>query len=244
MKRKFTTLCAGLLLGAGGISAQAQTVAWGTSVSEIPLVYTSNGAADDGGLIWELGWFDDGFTPDATNAAEWYDRWNPVDSGAHENYGTESDPLWAVSENAEDVGAAAESRQEWVFAFNNPALLGTPTGEALLYREVGLTFPALLGQNTFDIANNPNDDADNTFEVVWGRLDREMYNIGGILAGGGEFAVLVPDSDAQPYDSLNGTFEAQSGTWAAVPEPSTAGMILLAGLGAFRRGRRHHSRGA
>ena len=238
MNTKISALAAAFLLGVGLSSSLAQTVAWGTSVSENPLAYTSNGNVDNGALTWELGWFTDGFIPDATNYSQWIANWNPVDAATHQNFGTVGSPLWSVSANAEDVGEAATSKQEWIFAYNDPGKFGTDEGEALLFREVGLTFPALLGQNTFDIANNPLDPADDTFEVVWGRVDREMYNVGGVLKGGGLYGSEVADSNAQPADQLNGTFEAQSGTWAAVPEPSSAGLLGLLGTAALLRRRR------
>lgn len=241
MKNKKRNIILASLAGLMLTSAHAQTVAWGTSVSENPLSFTSDGAVDNAVLDWELGWFSDGYTPTAANWSTWAANWNPVnyESGgslgdrAHMNY----DGLWTVSVNTSDVGAAAAGKQVYMFAHNDVSLFGTADGEALLFREDGLLFPTIPNQITFDIADNPLDTNDDAFTVIWGRIDREMYNIGGVLEGAGVFGVKVADSAATPYDSVNGTFEAQSGTWAVIPEASTSLLGLLGAASLLRRKR-------
>jgi hypothetical protein len=219
-RRWWLSLLAGMALA--WPQAQAQMVVWGTSASFMPLSYTSDGAVDHAKLTWQLGWFTNSFVPTADNWAQWQANWHPVASDHHRDWGG----IWAVAVNTEDVGSLAAGKQVYVFAFNDVALLGTPAGEALLYRQDGLLFPNTPNQATFDIAGKQVDGNplanDLPVTVIWGRLDRRMYEPGGIVAGGGTFSVLVPDSTAQPPAHLNGTFEAQSGTWPGTLSRATA----------------------
>ena len=222
---------AALFFGAFSSQAflQAQTVAWGTSASANPLAFNSDGAVDNATNIWNLGYFDDTYTPDATNWNSWAANWNTVATSTHQNWGG---AFWAVSVNTYDVGSAAAGKQMYVFAYNDLSKIGTPEGEALIYRQDGLLFPGVADQETFDVANNPMDTDDDAFTVIWGRVDREMYadanDNDGILRGGGIISSLIQDSNATPYDQGNGTFEVQFATWAVIPEPSAA---LLGGIG-------------
>lgn len=215
-------------------TAKSQTVDWGTSYSVTPLSYTSSGSVDNQTLTWQLGWFTDGFTPDETNYLSWEANWNSVATAYH----VEDGGLWAVSGHVDNVGVAAGGKQEYIFAFNDMGLLGTPTGEAFLARQDGTFFPTGPNANVFDIADFMGNTNDDSLTVVWGRVDRDMYATGGIVTGGGEFSSLVPDSNSQPPDQLNGTFEVQSGTWAPVPEPSSALLMGAMGLLIMVRRRR------
>ena len=231
----FSALIAGMFSSLSVL--HGQTVAWGSSVSVNPLAFNSTGTVDNNTNIWDLGYFNDGYTPDATNWATWADNWKAVDTNYHKEW---DNVYWAVATNNYSVAPAAVGKQMYVFAYNDLAKIGTPQGEALIYRQNGLLFPSSPNQETFDIANNPTDDGksfnDDNFTVIWGRVDREMYadanGNNGILTGGGIFSFVVPDSNATPYDNGNGTFEAQFATWQVVPEPSAAllsalGMLLL-----------------
>jgi len=165
MKFKLAHQLALALLGAVVFTSvgkvQSQTVDWGTSYSENPLSFLSDGSVDNQVLTWQLGWFADGFVPDQTNYLSWATNWNPVDTNAHLFIVDNSFPsggLWSVSGHVDDVGVEA----------------------------------------------------------------------GGLVSGGGEFSFLVPDSNATPADSLNGTFEVQAATWP-IPGPSAAFLIALVG---------------
>jgi hypothetical protein len=71
---------------------------------------------------------------------------------------------------------------------------------------------------------------DDFMTVIWGRVDRNMYDgVGGLVRGAGEISFLVPASNATPPDSLNGTFEVQAATWS-IPETSSAWLVSLVGL--------------
>ncbi len=237
------------LFFAGGI-LHAQTVAWGTSFSEAgPIAYNSNGSVDIAQNIWTLGYFTTGFVPNANNFTDWVGNWNrvsnlvvqenPPGSGnfendpRHVNFGDITSPFWVVSMNTLDVGSDAAGRQAYIFAYNNLSLIGTPQGEALLFRQNGLLMPAAPSQITFDIANGP-EAADNDFTVIWGRVDRDMIQPGGVLQGGGVITNLIPDSAAP--EGL-GTFEAQFATWP-IPEPSSAFLVICGASVALLRRRR------
>lgn len=245
--------------------AQGQTVAWGSSVSFNPIAFNSDGTVDNQANLWMLGYFDDGFIPDATNYADWVANWNPVSSltpeedpldpgsGTLVNYPEhhffdDPDPdgfdFWSVSVNTYNVGPEAGGKQAYIFAYNDANLIGTPDGEALLFREDGLLLPTVPNQVTFDIANNPLDTADDDFTVIWGRVDRDTVNLGGIVRGGGIITALegTVDGDSATggasgdFITLFSTYEAQFATWP-IPEPSTALLAALGLLAMFRRRR-------
>lgn len=237
MKKNTPLIMALLGLALGAPLAEGQTVAWGTSVSENPLSFDSKGNVDNEVMTWQLGWFNDGFIPDQTNYLEWAANWNAVSGGPSDTgegiHQFWDDIFWAVSVNTADVGAAAAGKQEYIFAFNDLGLIGTDQGEALLLRQDGFLFPASpTPGDSFDIADNPYDTNDDALTVIWGRVDRNMTGQGGIVTGGGEFSMLVADSNAP---ELQGTFEAQFATW--VPEPSTALLGAIGSLALMRRKR-------
>ncbi len=224
----------------------AQTVAWGGSGSFDVLSYDSHGNADIDALTWELGWFSDGYTPGAANAETWADNWNSVDVGSHHLYG---DGTYNTNEVVDDPGNVGKTI--YMFVHNGGldksvwgSLMGTPAGEALIMTQGQKFLPSPAPGITFDIADNPLDASDDNFTVIWGRVDRNMYADslwgggntptgpapanGGVIWGGGIISNPIPDSQATPYDDLNGLFENQTATWALVPEPSAA---LMGGIG-------------
>ncbi len=243
-------------------NSYGQTVAWGGSTSVNPLSFDSKGNQDINTLVWELGWFDDGYTPTAINYATWADKWNSVDVGSFFNYGT----FYAANEVVDDPDASVYGKLMYTFVHNGGTadtavwgdLMGTPDGEALLYT-AGLTFPSVPGTTvSFNIANDPLNAADDdTFQLIWGRVDRNMYldadwggtntaaspapANGGVMQGGGIISIPMADSQVAPYADLNGLFENQTATWAAtsaIPEPSVA---VLSGLGMLLLMRRRRS---
>lgn len=184
---------------------QAQTVAWGTSANINPMSFTSNGSVDN--LTWDLGWFEDGFTPNASNAGLWGANWNPVASSQYTNFGG----FYAVSVNTSDVGAAAAGKQMYVFAYNDLNRLDSPQGEALIFFQPGQQFPDTPNFETLDVEDNPFDPGDDDFVVVWGQVDRDVDTVGvGLVSGDGEASdKKVESTDPRPF----ATFETQSFTW-------------------------------
>lgn len=194
-----------LLLACAG-SASAQTVAWGSSHSTMPIGCLSDGAPAGETLTWCLGYFEDGFTPTAENSDEWIANFVSVDVATEKS---------AVAGNKQDSSVKADGvtpsnakgKQIYVFAYNDPAKLGTPEGEALIFTQDGMYFPGKADFVTMDIARNKFDPADESFTVVWGRVDRNMEATGGLSTGGGVFhAPLVESSPSR--------WEAQTATWS------------------------------
>lgn len=220
----------GIILVSGG-SLHAQTVSWGGSLSPAaPLSYLSDGTVD-ASLIWTLGWFDNGFVPSASNFGSWAANYVPTAETSNQRF---EGGTWTVQHNTEDVGEDAVGQEMYVFAYNSLGQIGLPGGQALLYHQVGLKFPDVPNQVTFDIADAPSS-ADNNFEVVWGRVDRNMQVAGGIVTGGGVFSVVVADSATGAGNP--GVFESQSATWP-VPETSTGALAALGSMLALKRRRR------
>jgi len=229
----------------------AQTVNWGGTISVNPLSFDSSGNQDISTHVWELGWFNNGYTPTATNYATWATNWNSVDVGSFKAF--DGGSLYSANEIVDNPGAASLGKTMYTFVHNGGTadptvwgpLMGTPAGEALLYT-LGLTFlPSPAPTVSFNIANNPLDAAaDNGFNVIWGRVDRNMYSDalwggsntpaspapanGGVMWNAGIITNPIADSQATPYDDLNGLFENQTATWAPIPEPTAA---FLGGLG-------------
>lgn len=239
----------------------AQSVAWGGSTSNNQLSFDSHGNADLGVLTWELGWFADGYSPNATNFATWADNWNSVDVGAFTSAGPPGPPGPFLSanlflDNLLDAPVGTEGKQMYTFVHNGGTtdaavwgpLMGTPNGEALIYT-LGQTFKGTgIPTQSFNIADNPTDPNDD-LTVIWGRVDRYMYADdtwpsgsgsppadGGVIWNAGVISNPIANSVASPANDLNGTFENQTATW--IPEPASALLVVLGGaLTALRRRR-------
>jgi len=240
-------------------SASGQTVAWGTSVNFTPLSFNSDGVVDNDLNTWSIGYFANGFEPDATNYMDWASNYVGVSSLTPEedplapgsgnliNYPVHrSEPsgipvpglenFWSTSVNTFDVGVPAGGQQVYMFAYNDLSLIGSPEGEALLYRQDGLLLPTTPNQITFDVADNPLDTDDDNFTVIWGQVDRRIDNLdaASVLRGGGEISSLLTDSSST--DAGFADWETQFATWP-IPEPSTAALAVLGSMCLLRRRR-------
>lgn len=194
----------------------AQSLGWGTSASSVPLGYFNNGSPTGTALTWNIGYFANSFVPTFSNHAQWAENFVIVDTAQEIFY----DPSYQVDGFTDDISLApdgvtptgAAGKEIWIFAYNNVSMIGTPQGEALLFRQNGLSFPSsvLDPTETFDIADNPADPGDDLFTVIWGQLERKRESTGGQIAGGGTYS-------NQFSDTSSGAWEAQTGTW-----PSTA----------------------
>lgn len=207
--------------------ARAQTVSWGTSISDNPgLARLSNGSDMPATLIWNVGYFTGGFVPDQLNFASWGANFVSLDVDSFQNIGGGFYTVpGSFNVPPADPGIG---QQVYMFAYNSLAQIGTPTGEALLLRENGTTFPASPNAISFDIADAPGDASDDSFDVIWGQVDRDADGaIGAFVTGGGVYASpghVAPSPAGLPQ------FEVQTGTWALVPEPATYGAIGLLGI--------------
>lgn len=201
-------------------AAQAQSVLWGTTPTNPSSLLLSNGSSQPLDFTWQLGWFDDGFTPSASNYLDWSDSWNAVDT---ENLTLDSGFTY-IDGNANPLPASSYGKQAYVFAFNDIGLIGAAGGEALLYRRDGLTFPSdPFGLPPNLLIENVAGTQDDNFTVIWGRVDRDLSSGAGVITGGGIF-------------TGTGNFEAQ--TAAFVPEPTSALLGLLGSALALVRRRK------
>lgn len=209
---------------------QAQTINYGSSYLQTVELLTSNGGSQfAGGFTWQLGYFDTGFTPNSTNYSLWADNWNSVASttpGIDDNAtpgDTSDDWYFVTGSSPSPVPNDAVGKQAYVFAFNNLGLIGTASGEALLYSQGGVTFTnELVPPTSFDIANSPSAD-DDVFNVIWGRVNRNTD--GSEIVGSNGIFTFNPGAN----------FEAQTGSF--VPEPGSL-LLGLAGVGLMLRRRR------
>lgn len=220
----------GLLSLASFSSIHAQTISWGSSVSTTPVSYTSALTAGNSQLIWTIGYFGNGFTPSSSNYSNWANNYTEVDRVSEVSFEVGSVSAWAASGQKDDVGADAVGKQAYIFVYNNLDLLGAADGEALLVRENGFLFPDIPNQDTFDIADNKGSTKDDSFDVIWGQVDRDREALGGLVSGGGVYSNRLADTETR-------TWEIQTATWAAVPEPSTALLGVLSAFALLRRRR-------
>ena len=211
----------------------AQSTGWGTGNSYDAnryMSYLSDGTADTGQVSWNVGYFNSGFTATSSNWNQWSSNFNTVDTAVNQD-DVALNNRWGVSSNYTPVADNVVGQQVWVFAYNDLSLFGTSSGEALLYSD-GQLFP---GSNTIssDIFDDNATDDDNA-SVVWGRIDRDYIGAGGIMEGDGVFSNPLADS----ISLASGTFEAQLGSWEAIPEPSTSLLAALGGISLLTRRRR------
>ena len=211
-QKAFAAIIATALPLAAGL--QAQSLGWGTSSSNTPLGYFSNGSPTGTALTWNIGYFANNFVPTFANHAQWQANFVIVDI-EQENF---NDPSYAVDGYKNNVAVGpdgitptnASGKEIWIFAYNDAAMIGTPQGEALLFRQNGLGFPSAPSFESIDIADNPSDPSDDPFTVVWGQLERKRSATGGQIAGGGVYSNKLNDTTA-------GAWEAQTATWPSTP---------------------------
>ena len=216
-------------------AALGQNIVWGTSNSynsSSYISYTSSGIPDKGEIKWNLGFFSNSFTPTQQNSSEWADYWVAVDETFNINSGLKH---WGLSANFSVMGETesgklgssaiyggsktgvssgdlinAADNKIWIFCYNDLAKIGTAEGEALLY-SYNTNYPNSRTTVTTDlnIAN------EHDLEVIWGRIDRDYLNLGGIQQGGGQFSYLIPEGEGVINGSeiTGATFEAQLGSW-------------------------------
>ncbi|MES2709713.1 MAG: hypothetical protein V4726_24150 [Verrucomicrobiota bacterium] len=222
-----------IILGFAAGKVSAQTVTWGTSYSDVPATFLADGSPDISSVLtWTLGYFQTpvggAFTPTADNFDSWVTNWKPV---ADQVYHTDPDTgeYVALQSYAGTGGPpavpAAIGQTMWIFAYNNTASIGTPSGQALLFTQ-NTTFPGIALSKDFDIQDTAGNAEDDNFTIVWGRVDRDWLGAGGIQSGSGVVSQAQSDSVESGVNSGYGTFEAQSATWP-VPEASSSLLGLM-----------------
>ena len=209
-----------------------QTINWGTSASPSGnLTYLSDGTVasngdgtiDSGEIQFHLGYFSNGFTPDQTNFLDWGANFVSVDGPAVEEV---SNGIFSVNETVSGIPSAALGQQAYVFAYNDLGLIGTTSGEVLLYREDDFLFDNSPISRSLDINDNPGDSIDDNFTVIWGQVNRSLGSLGGVVTGGGVI-----------NSSQGITFEVQSASFVTIPEPSTWLLALTGGVSLLMRRR-------
>jgi hypothetical protein len=206
-----------LLLGATCV--RSQTLDWGNEV--FGTVVDSTGAALDHTYVFELGAFDEGFTPTESNVTDWIAHWNVFDratfnaslgyfaSSVRMQPDGTSNSAWLTPGSGSFEGLEA-------FLFIRNGDLPVPLTEWLLARASTWIFP------TADPECCPNG-----LPTQWAvsDLDGETPVFGG--QGGTPGGGFV--SSPGPYDLQTHTF---------IPEPSAFLLLALGGLAASVRRRR------
>lgn len=221
---KTTTLIVSITAATLGLiaSASAQTINWGTTASSSIAGnkhFYSDGTGFDASLLARIGYFDNTFN--VGDSSTWVSSFHEVGSDA---FSLPSPILgYNFNQNTTQADAAANSKQAYVFVYNDSSLLGTPDGEALIYTNPSWILPTAGGVGFTDMY------ASAASQVLFGQLDTNGSTAGGLLTGSGVFATQ------QAAD----TFHVQTGSWnaAAVPEPSASLLGLSLGLLALRRRR-------
>ncbi|MDB6120910.1 MAG: hypothetical protein JWO08_4691, partial [Verrucomicrobiaceae bacterium] len=76
---KALAIAASLLLGTA-VSSHARSINWGSAVDDT-LLYSAGGSLGDD-VVFQLGSFGTGFTPDASNMSQWLPNWKVFDQAA------------------------------------------------------------------------------------------------------------------------------------------------------------------
>jgi hypothetical protein len=201
-----------LLLVCGVREARSQTLDWGNDV--FGDVVDSTGAALDHSFVFELGAFDVGFTPTASNVSDWVSHWNAFDRAvfnAAAGYFASSVEMLADGSSSSPFltpgSGSFEGLDAYLFVRNGD--LPVPLTEWLLVRSGDWVFP--LADNGDCV------DCPKALPAEWllSDVDTEtpLYGSVGLLTGPG-----IPGTP--------GVHDLQTHTF--VPEP---GPLLLAALG-------------
>ncbi len=235
------------LMALAGLRLHAQTLNWGNEVWSS--LADSKGDTLDNAFVFELGSFASGFTPDATNVDLWAENWHVFDQADYNGYDGPLDDVWGyftstVQISGDPLHPEGDPLHTETVTSSYPGSLGfnfsgleayiwvrnsddpVEGTEWLLVRADTWTFPVDGGECCdVTLIEWSISDLDDTTVPVWGRQSG--------LDGGG-----------QPYTSTgSGSFTADHPydlqTFTFVPEPSTAILSFIGGLGMVLRRRRH-----
>jgi hypothetical protein len=216
--KKLLTLVFALI----AVSAPARTISWRSGIGDT--LVDSGGLSLTDAFIFELGAFDAGFTPDATNYGEWESRWHAFGQATYEpllgngwepgaQYFTKDTTVLGGQLSSESPPLASYAftagMQAFLWVYDSKTV--APTSEW-----------ALVGGSTW---NFPSSDLLNLTPVVWelNSADRTIWGGANDIRGDGL------------YTALPGSFDLQT---AAVPEPAGLILVGLAGWGFGLRRRR------
>ena len=208
---------AALLLLAAGSSAFAQSVNWGHALSlNNTQSFLSDGSEMPAGFEFEIGYFDTGFVPTADNAADWDLNWISLQGATFPN-----DPFNGFTRTLNITSAASDGKAAYIWAFNDPSLMGTAAGEGLLVTNSSWVFP--------------------DFEVLQGGAPSWTFHSAGNEAVVGSIinGTISDASAATDISSPAATHTVQTATWSPVPVPEPGVMaMVLCSAGILLRRRR------
>lgn len=213
----------------------AVTIHWGNAVGDF--IYQSDGTTPvSNSFSFELGTFSNGFVPELNNADDWASNWHVLDQG---NYSPVTGRLAGsvtlldnpmpdgaiLDGNATDTASFFFGKDAYLWVYNQNAtvdstlewsLISNPTGGG--DAESAWTFP-VAGADARTVAD-------------FALSDPGVSAGFGAESGGGTLTSGEGDSSGTPA-----TFGIQTYTIPAIPEPSSALLVLLAlcGLGGRRK---------
>ena len=221
MKPRIPILAAAFV-AISALQTHAQTLNWGMPVGEE--LKDSNGDAIDDSYVFELGAFALNYDPQEANVGEWLTHWRVFDALTYNTtfkFTTSTVNILndvkssSVKPNVSSESFAGLNAYIWVRKGNTP----DPGSEWFVGRAIDWTFPLQGG------------DCCDTTTLQWSVSD---LGPGEVPEWGRQNAVTGP-GESTFTGSLNGV---QTHTFP-VPEPSSALLTLIAGLGLVLRRRRN-----
>ena len=211
-------------------SLRAQTIHWGDALLDTLIKSDGSDITSSGNYQFQIGVFEEGFTPGAENTAAWIANWQTLDAAVFNEAlgyftssfnvtvdpfsGQEGQPLLGMSDSpeAEPGARVAAGQQLWLMVYNNTNL--DATTELFLGTAGTWSLPA-VGANQMTMPVNFRLD-EITLAPVFGGANE--------LRGGGTFT-----------DVPGGNYALQTATF--IPEPGSGAMLLLSVAGLLRRRR-------
>ena len=207
--------------------AQVNTnqINWGSLDESVIVDSQGNVLTNDPNLRFDLGAFREGFTPTESNVNDWYDNWFTFDSATYNPAGGVFVGQYTMYDNFNDGDFDSNdptfglgiSRDAYIWVYNSTDPV--PGTEWFIARAINWAFPTLA-----------DDCCNNDIPIQWSMSDLEIDTTtplwGNVFGreGSGERETMISNADLQTY-----TF---------IPEPSSALLLLLAGLfGVTRRSR-------
>ncbi|MFN0078820.1 MAG: PEP-CTERM sorting domain-containing protein [Prosthecobacter sp.] len=216
--------------------SHGQTINWGSTASTSSAGnkhLLSDGSTMNGGFTFQIGYFNSGFVADSP--LTWEPNWRVYNDST--SGGVEGEALFNLlsgffgynfSGSTTITDNSFQGHQGYIFGYNSLASIGTSGGESLLVTDSSWLFPT-VGDNvaldwTIDTAST----------VVWGAIDQNVAQLGSEIIGGGSRSFLAPED----------SYHLQTASFATVPEPGSALLLLTAAMLLVRRPARgrHSSR--